>query len=353
MSAVYSIGVAPQAIGQGFQADVTLYNQGPDIVWVDDSTAVSPVNGYPIYPGDSLTWQADKLLYAVARKLVIDVGTSVSADEDFSGTARLQVTDAGNILIPEATRVSTLVAKQTLPATPPLGSTSRFGRINVSRYDSVIISYTGNPTDATLGPDNMLIHVSWHSEDGKYLGNDNYWGRVSLENRLTIDVRGTYMTLEVQSYNGDLTVEETTLQFQVLGSTKRLDPVWYFTPVAWLVGNTFVYGSTDPNGATYWPSGSLTGAPADSRTRFFVPALSTMCRIQYAMSAALGAANTLNSMALVQQASNEIIFDTVTVPAGTTTTMTDLALNVGTTPHIRQTGSTVPTFVTRFTVLYL
>lgn len=333
----FSIGTTPQAVAQGFQREVTLYNQGPDTVYVDNNTSVTAISGYVIRPGDSMVWQADQPLYAVCRALVQE-GFSGPWPDTLSGQARLQISDSGNILIPEAARNITLSSWGETVA-----SSIRRNDMNVSAYRSLSIATTNHGLDVD-GLERVSHVVRWHNESGAFLGGDTYEGYLSVQNLLTIPVTGTYasVTTSVVKSTGAQDIIPAT---SIIGHSNELPVTWMVDPLA--DDNSSLTTATDEGGRSDYVYFSGLALPPNSSSRFLISSKTRRVKFRLVFSGSVAAST---AWSFVSAATNfdtgfDEIFDVVNKTTAGVSLVGTLDIPWQTTPILRISG-TVPEAVT-------
>lgn len=282
----YSIGVVPQAIGQGFQDAATVYNKGPDIVWLDSDTSITPGTGYAIYPGDSISWQSGKRMYAVCRQLLPYSETEMPNQ---TGRAEVQVTTDASVLFPNSERTELLYT-----FADPFTNTGPLQRVNVARFQAVQILYYKDEVRSDALPDYINMSVLWHDSDGNVVDDSSYDGVMGpFTNTLTLPVKGIYMSLSVTARDGSTNLEIPLERLRLVGSTLPLPLAWNFTPFLWyqnasgVVGNGVIHATATDYGAM-WRAADLSAAAPNvlTTTRFYLPSITSEHQVYVQLSGA-------------------------------------------------------------------
>lgn len=333
----FSIGVTPQAVAQGFQREVTLYNRGPDTVYVDNNTSVTPVSGYAIRPGDSMVWQADEPLYAVSRYLVQD-GFSGPFPDTLSGQSRLQISDSGNILIPEAARNVTLSSWGETTA-----SSIRRSDINVSAYQSLSIATTNHGLDVD-GLERVVHTLRWHNEDGAFMGGDTYEGYLSVQNLLTVPVTGTYVsiTTSVVKSTGAQDIIPATA---IIGHSNELPVTWMVDPLS--DDNSSLATAADEGARSDYTAFSGLTLPPNSASRFLISSKTRRVKFRLVFSGSVAASTSWSFVSVATDFTTgaDYIYDVVNKTTAGVSFVGTLDIPWQTTPILRISG-TVPEAVT-------
>ena len=97
----YTINKTPQQILPGWQDDTALYNGGTHTIYLANDPTVSPLTGYPLAPGVTITWKASQAIWAVMQ--TINQGLP-----PFPGNPTFPEPSTTLIVSPAATAVATI-----------------------------------------------------------------------------------------------------------------------------------------------------------------------------------------------------------------------------------------------------
>lgn len=253
----YSVLSTPTAIGQGFQAVTTLYNQGPDTVWLDDSASVSPLNGYALRPFETMTWQPNEPLYAVCRTPFSAAAPTISPD--MSGRATLLANSAGNLMIPTANRLIPLY-------TSVPDNTFGVNYLNVAGFETIHIFFdTNNPV---VNPTPFEVDLVWYDDDGRILQTavpyQRFYWASRRNNHLTIPVQAPYLTI-----SGVMESFFFSKGVRILGSTVESPDSFYLDPIGLDTAAAYTQAPFVGYKSLYWSGSSFTAA-ADT-TKYYLP----------------------------------------------------------------------------------
>ena len=263
----------------GKQAPVMLYNQDvSDTIYVSDIP--SGLSGFPLGPGDTITWDGDKSLYAwigsaglVANLIVLDNGGSISsaraiADQiiqaglaDDIATSIVASSLAGNIggqvagsALPSNTANAIKIAGVPIIDSPVILANRKIVtwdinnptpvlNYNISAFQSVSIRIDA-PSTGTLAPDQWIINFGFYSDTPsnngiliasyEYVLDFNYSASHTIE--LPAIAKNMYVDVSQQAGLNNLVMS-------IVGSYRPIDK-----PVAYM--NSF-RGTPPPIGAVY------------------------------------------------------------------------------------------------------
>jgi hypothetical protein len=345
----YSVGTAPQAIGQGFQDAATIYNKGPDIVWLDSNTSVTPTSGYAVYPGDSISWQSGKKIYAVARQLLPYSQTDMPNQ---TGRAEVQVTTDASILVPNSERTELLYT-----FADPFTNQGPLQRVNVARYQAVQVMYYKPSVRSDALPDYIDISLLWHDADGNVIDDSVYHGAMGpFTNVLTVPVRGVYVSVSVTASDGSTNAEIPLERLRLVGSTLPLPLSWKFTPFLWyrntsgVVGDGVIHGHETDYGVMWGSTDLSTAAPnVHTSTRIYLPCVTS--RYHYFLQTSAGM-TTLRSQSYSNPTGTvEVMRDYSDWPvSGSQSAKFDLATDQTAISYVRPSGTIAPTGQTFTTI---
>lgn len=158
----YTVTTSPQNILNTLSGITTLTNNGPATIYIDSSAAVSPINGFPLLPTASMTWQSGQNIWVVTK----------------AGTANLISNPAGNV-----TDKGGLVPTNTLghfgAGVMPAGNPNlNIGTWETSAYQTMYLNVLNIAGAGWLNGNNpvLQINVQWLASDGTPLTLDTYYG---------------------------------------------------------------------------------------------------------------------------------------------------------------------------------
>jgi len=193
----FTIGTQPQTLFlDGEQSNVTLINDGPFTIYLDENGSVSADSSMPLPPLASVPWRANRPLWVVASG-------------NYS-TLRMARTDAAPVTPGDGKQ---RLLYQNLDPMPR----SLTSRIETGSYQSLFVSYI---MDTALSTD---ISFDWYSTDGVFLRTTRYQpGTTSaaMEFRLTVPVFGAFCVIATRS-GGNFTA------LSVAGSTAAFEASLY------------------------------------------------------------------------------------------------------------------------------
>lgn len=338
----FSIGTTPQAIAQGYQSDVTLYNEGPDTVWVDENTSVTPISGFAILPGDSAIWQAGRALYAVARALPRTTPTSgVGTYRNYSGKSTVKVTPTGQAFTP-----TTLHTRAIVSHFDAFQSGEFQGdMLNVSTYDHIDIKIA--QSSKIVPPTSWSLILSWYDENALLIREELRTGWANKRTTVRVLTEGSYLAWRFVTDDIPTTpsnpLEPT---FSVIGHT-RPD-----TSTSISLSEAYYYNSNDSS--TLSASASRTGGKVvywdfithvgrrvvDTSVKFLVPDLGSLCRVKLTLASIPTSTTTWGVGVMI--AGSHVGSDTISSFSGSNTiaeTQGDLFMPVGQQAVLTITGT--------------
>jgi len=166
----------------------TIYNTGTVIVYLDEDQAVQPYSGVPLRPGSTIQWDADRCAYAVTdpgnigaltvldnqgylfdagaiatqilgQGLAADIATHIA----ISGAPPI---DINALLLSQ--NVAILAADIRFPTASPFD-------LDMTRYQSVLITVEETPTASHTEPVAREIQVWWTDAAGVLLDSGSFW----------------------------------------------------------------------------------------------------------------------------------------------------------------------------------
>lgn len=194
-----TVGTQPQGVfTQGDQSDVTITNDGPFTVYLDENSAISSDQSLPLPPLASVPWKARTPLWALANgasSVVRIARTNAAPATPGDGKQRVIYNDSEAM---------------------PLTTT---GLIETGSYQSLFLRWS-KPNGSAIS----LVKLSWYSSDGKFLKRERYSpGLVNLSPtyyyRATVPVNGAFVTI-----SGFI---EQLASLLVIGSTSQLETSLY------------------------------------------------------------------------------------------------------------------------------
>lgn len=281
----FTIGTSPQAIAQGFQSDVMLYNQGPDTVWLDDNPSVTSISGFAVLPGDSVIWQAERALYVVTRSLPRTTPVTSGTYNNYSGNATVKVTPTGQGFTPSNLHSRAIVTHfDTFLAGEFQGD-----MLNVASYDHVDIKVV--QTSMLVTPSAWVLALYWYDEIGLLIREEDRSGWANERTTIRVPTEGSYLAWRFITDDVPTTpanpLEPT---FSVIGHTRPdvTSTISLKTP--------YYYNSND--NSTRAASDSRTDGKVvffdllahagrkvvDTSAKFLVPDLGSLCRVKLTLA---------------------------------------------------------------------
>jgi len=194
----FTIGSQPQAIFQrGDQTDVTVTNDGPFTVYLDENSAITSDQAMPLPPLSSVKWKAHTPLWAMAN--------------DNHSTVRVARTDSAPVTPGDGKQRVLYSNDDQMP-------TAVTGLIETGSYQSLFVRWR------IVGNTQSTLNMSWYSTDGKFLRHSRYRPPLvqvaTYYHRATIPVYGAFV-----SFSGPSAQDLDDLL--VIGSTSQLETSMY------------------------------------------------------------------------------------------------------------------------------
>ena len=223
----FAITPDPSKIYLGDQGIVTLYNEGPSTVWLDNQPGVSHLNGFELQPRGQMTWNADKELWAATRTFgAINL------------TAKLRTSVSGGLSVTTRSQYYSLIGQSNnafastfIPAPSPFGC-------EVGHCATVRILRKFVRSGAFVAGQQEFLQLAWYDDDQNIVFTEQIVANLSqldLLNNTTdyylvnVPVKGRYLGIQPTS-----TVFFSSAYVKVFG-TDQDEPYWCnsgFTPPA-------------------------------------------------------------------------------------------------------------------------
>jgi len=193
----FTIGLQPQTLFlDGEQSNVTLTNDGPFTIYLDENGSVSATTSMPLPPLASVPWRANRPLWVVAS--------------GNSSTLRMARTDAAPATPGDGKQRLLYQNRDTMP-------TQFTSRIETGSYQSLFLVWATDSTTRTT------IELAWYSTDGVYLRTTRYQPAIASAVtvlRATVPVNGAFVVISS-------TGVDSLTSLTVTGSTAALQTAMY------------------------------------------------------------------------------------------------------------------------------
>lgn len=337
----FSIGTSPQAIAQGFQSDVMLYNEGPDTVWLDDNPSVTSISGFAVLPGDSVIWQAERSLYVVARALPRTTPGPAGTYRNYSGVATVKVTPTGQAFTPNYLHSRAIVSHfDSFQVGEFQGD-----MLNVSSYDHIDIKIA--QSSKVVPPTDWRLLLSWYDENALLIREELRAGWANKRSTIRLATEGSYLAWRFITDDIPTTpanpLEPT---FSVIGHTRpdtsstiSLSEAYYYNSND---SSTLAASASRTGGkVVYWDFITHVGRKVvDTSVKFLVPDLGSVCRVKLTLASVPTSTTTWGLGVMI--AGSHVGSDTISSFSGSNTiaeTQGDLFMPVGQQAVLTITGT--------------
>lgn len=187
----YLVTTTPTQLQLGYQGTVTIVNNGPSTVYLDNSSSVNTQNSFVLRPLSTMTWQPNNQLWAVAA----------------SGEARLNVNLAGYLSDQNRASVQRLIL-----ATDQTTTTA----FEVGSYETLLLRY--QYTNAVGGKRaDAQFTFTWYDEAGSPIFEETVetWLQDIVIGSINIPVKGAICVVSS-------VVSAALNSLKIYGSTRRI-----------------------------------------------------------------------------------------------------------------------------------